>query len=149
MKYFSGMIHIGTADPQNVRKYIRHCVLEATVEIGLLQSVIFKQTEPFLRPTQGFIEFCSPGSNQQYSNIGSDNGLAPIRWHVIIWTSDGSFTDEYMRHSTSTYTLWCMLIIMSSGKFRTFVDIFILAWHNKILRGGQKSFGQLCLFGEC
>ena len=36
-----------------------------------------------------FIEVCSKGSNQQYSSIGSDNGLVPIRRQAIIWTNDG------------------------------------------------------------
>ena len=36
-----------------------------------------------------FIEICSPGSNWQYSSIGSDNGLAPTRRQTIIWTNDG------------------------------------------------------------
>ena len=31
--------------------------------------------------------FFSYGSNLQYSSIGSDNGLAPNRWQVIIWTN--------------------------------------------------------------
>ena len=31
-----------------------------------------------------FTEFCSKGSNQQYSNMGSDDGLAPARWQAII-----------------------------------------------------------------
>ena len=31
----------------------------------------------------------SLGSNQWYANIGSDNGLAPIRRQTIIWTNDG------------------------------------------------------------
>ena len=30
----------------------------------------------------------------QYSSIGSDNGLAPTRWQAIIWTNDGQFTDS-------------------------------------------------------
>ena len=29
------------------------------------------------------------GSNQQYSSIGSDDGLAPDRRQAIIWTNDG------------------------------------------------------------
>ena len=37
----------------------------------------------------------------QYSIIGSDNGLAPSRRQDIIWTNDGKFTDDYMRHSAS------------------------------------------------
>ena len=36
-----------------------------------------------------FTEFCSQGSNQQYSNISSDNGLAQTRRQAIIWTNDG------------------------------------------------------------
>ena len=36
-----------------------------------------------------FIELYSQGSNQQYSSIGSDNGLAPTRQQAIIWTSEG------------------------------------------------------------
>ena len=38
---------------------------------------------------KNFIEIYSPGSNQQYSIIDSDNGLAPVRWQAIIWTNDG------------------------------------------------------------
>ena len=37
----------------------------------------------------------------QCSSIGLDNGLAPTRRQAIIWTKDGKFTDEYMRHSAS------------------------------------------------
>ena len=29
------------------------------------------------------------GPNLQYSSIGSDNGLAPVRQQAIIWTNDG------------------------------------------------------------
>ena len=35
----------------------------------------------------------------QHSSIGSVNGLAPNRRQAIIWTNDGKFTDEYIRHS--------------------------------------------------
>ena len=34
-----------------------------------------------------FTEICSLGSNWQYGNIGSDNGLAPNRWQAIFWTN--------------------------------------------------------------
>ena len=37
------------------------------------------------------------GSNQQYSSIGSDNGLVPTRRQAIIWTNYGFFTDVHMR----------------------------------------------------
>ena len=33
-----------------------------------------------------FTEVCS---NNQYSSIGSDNGLAPTRRQAIIWANDG------------------------------------------------------------
>ena len=48
-----------------------------------------------------FTEVCSWCINQQYTSIGSDNGLAPTRRQAIIWTNDGWFTDAYMRHSAS------------------------------------------------
>ena len=38
---------------------------------------------------QDSTEICSQGSNEQYSNIGSDNGLAPARRQAIILTNDG------------------------------------------------------------
>ena len=36
-----------------------------------------------------FTEFCFQGSNQQYSSIDSDNGLAQARRQAIIWTNGG------------------------------------------------------------
>ena len=36
-----------------------------------------------------FAEICSHWYNQQFSSIGSDNGLAPNRRQAIIWTNDG------------------------------------------------------------
>ena len=36
-----------------------------------------------------FIGICSPGSTQKYSIIGSDTGLAPVRWQAIIWPFHG------------------------------------------------------------
>ena len=38
---------------------------------------------------------------QQYSSIGSDNGLVPTRPQAIIWTNDGYITDAVMHHSAS------------------------------------------------
>ena len=34
--------------------------------------------------------------NQQYSTIGSDNGLVSTGRQAIIWTDDGVLTDTYM-----------------------------------------------------
>ena len=42
-----------------------------------------------------------PGPNQQYSNIGSDNGLAPAGRQAIIWSNGGYFMDAYMRQVAS------------------------------------------------
>ena len=39
--------------------------------------------------------------NEQYSNISSDNGLAPTRRQTIICTNVDQFTDAYMRHLAS------------------------------------------------
>ena len=47
---------------------------------------------------ENFTEVCSLESCQQYSIIGTDNGLVPNRWQAIIWTHGGGFTDEYMHH---------------------------------------------------
>ena len=38
---------------------------------------------------QYFIEYCSVGSNWLKSALIKNNGLAPSRWHVIIWINDG------------------------------------------------------------
>ena len=38
---------------------------------------------------QDFTEVSSHGSNQPYSSIGSDNGLAPVRRQAIVWINDG------------------------------------------------------------
>ena len=50
---------------------------------------------------QNFTEVYSHGSNWQNSSIGSDNGLAPNKRQVIVWTNDGQFTDAYIHHSDS------------------------------------------------
>ena len=48
-----------------------------------------------------FTEVYSQESNQQYSSIGSDNGLAPAKRQAIVWTKGGYFTDAYMHHTVS------------------------------------------------
>ena len=42
------------------------------------------------------------GSNWQYGNTGSNNGLAPTKPQAIIWTNDDYFTVAYVRHSALT-----------------------------------------------
>ena len=44
------------------------------------------------------------GSNQQYSSIVSDNGLALSKWEAIIWTYD-----DYMRHYVEPTMLTCVI----------------------------------------
>ena len=44
------------------------------------------------------MKFVTRGPIKQYHSIGLDDGLAPTRWQAIIWSSDGQFTDSYMRH---------------------------------------------------
>ena len=46
-----------------------------------------------------FIEVCLQRSNQQYSSIDSDNGLASTRQQAIIWANVGLIADACMRHS--------------------------------------------------
>ena len=45
--------------------------------------------------------FIPKGLINNNPSIGSDNGLAPTRQQVIIWTNDDYFTDTYMRASVS------------------------------------------------
>ena len=48
------------------------------------------------------LKFVPKGSNQRYSSIGSDNGLASTRQQASIWTNDVySLLDAYMHHSDS------------------------------------------------
>ena len=42
-----------------------------------------------IRISTNFTEVCSLGFYQQYSSIGSDNGLASTRRQAIIWTNAG------------------------------------------------------------
>ena len=50
---------------------------------------------------QDFTEVCPLVWNSQYSNSGSDNGLAPTRRQATIWTNDDKFTETYMCPSAS------------------------------------------------
>ena len=43
-------------------------------------------------------EVYSQGPNEQYSSIGSDNGLASTKRQAIMWTNDEYFADSYIRH---------------------------------------------------
>ena len=35
---------------------------------------------------------------QQYSSIGSDNGLVLARQQTIVWSNDGQYTDAHVCH---------------------------------------------------
>ena len=98
----------------------------------------------------------SQGSNEQYSSIGSDNGLTPSRWQAIISTNDGWFIDAYMRHSVSRsysygpqeWRLWQKLYfkyisrltgreLLLNNHLEVFISFLlvishqIMAWHRK------------------
>ena len=55
------------------------------LSLSKLKQIYFTQRLNFY---WDFSEVCSLGSNQEYSSIGSDNGLVPTRWKAIIWTND-------------------------------------------------------------
>ena len=62
----------------------------------------------------------SLGSNQQHSNIGSDNGLAPNRQQAVIWTNDG-------------LVYWCIYSSFCLNEF-TLLDYQVLNPGDLILR---------------
>ena len=80
-----------------------------------------------------FTEVCSQGSNYLYSNIGSDNGLAPTRRQAIIWNNDTYITDAYMRHSASI-SLFCTLINFIFHDPSPPTPLFLSGLHLNILR---------------
>ena len=55
---------------------------------------------------EDFTEICSPRSNQQYSIIGSDNGLAPIRRQSIIFHYLNQRWLTLMTHICTTRPQW-------------------------------------------
>ena len=58
---------------------------------------------------------CSTGSNWQYAIIGPSKDLAPNRWQVFIWTSDG-LDYWYIYASLGLYELnWNILISAQEG----------------------------------
>ena len=68
--------------------------LPHTDKMATISQTIFSSAFPWMKTFQfqiNFTEICSLGSNRQYGSIGSDNGLAPNRRQVIIWTKDGMF----------------------------------------------------------
>ena len=50
---------------------------------------------------KNFTEVCSIGSNEQYSNTGSDNGSVLTRQQAIIWSRESEVSDVYIRHLAS------------------------------------------------
>ena len=91
------------------------------------------------------LKFVPKVSNQQYSSIGLDNGLAPTRCKVIIWTKDSWFTEAYLRHSVSMTNLLfgCLLIqCIILTQWRTIPDyiyIYIYEWSNDITVSAYRS----------
>ena len=60
-----------------------------------------------------FIEICSPGSNQQYSSIGSDYGL--IKWciHASLSLSELNCTKASLEDSSIVYLQTYMCVFMN------------------------------------
>ena len=48
----------------------------------------------------GFTAICSKRFNDEYFNIGSDNGLALNMWHTVIYNNDVKFADTYIHDLT-------------------------------------------------
>ena len=61
------------------------------------------------------LKFVTKGPNENYSRIGSDDGLVPSRRQAIIWANEDQFIGAYMRHSAaiswygSTYTVYTLI----------------------------------------
>ena len=49
----------------------------------------FSWNENVWMPIKISLKFVPRGSNEQYSSIGSDNGLVPVKQQAIIWNNDG------------------------------------------------------------
>ena len=65
-----------------------------------------------------FTEVCSWGSSQQYSSIGSDNGLAPARRQAIIWTNDDqAYWRIYGSLALNDLTTDAVSILLDKGVF--------------------------------
>ena len=70
------------------------------------------------------IEVCSQGSNQQYSSIGSDYGLALVRWQTIIWTNEGLvYWCKYVSLCLNEL-IYCVSHLARSIHFRKHQNIF-------------------------
>ena len=73
----------------------------------------------------------SKGSNYQYSSIGSDNGLAPVRWQAIIWINDG-------------LVYWCIYVSLSLNELNTYKNTIWLNVYWYII--WQKDHSEVLLY---
>ena len=66
-------------------------------------------------------------SNEQYSNIGSDNGLVPTRQQAIIRTYDGKFTEAYLNHMASiSWQLTVYNILLQANTTTFTIETFLM-----------------------
>ena len=75
-------------------------------------------------------QVCFPGVSWQYSNIGSDNGLAPNRQHAIIWTND----------ALGCQRIYASLGLNESTKINVYLLVYggeVIPYVNEIVRYGH------------
>ena len=86
-------VPIGLNNSQSSYREICRLSVDATKWLpfadGVLEFVFLYENWGI--PIQICTKFCSQSSNQQYTSIGSDNGMMLNRWQTIIWTIDGLF----------------------------------------------------------
>ena len=80
-----------------------------------------------------FIEVCYQRSNQQYSSIGSDNGLSLGRRQAIIWTNAGIRTNHGL-------LFWIINVSLGPNELMKTKHICIFYRFWKLKRGKLKSF---------
>ena len=65
---------------------ITHCDRD---KMAAISQTVYSNAFSWMHCLENFTEIRSHRSNQQYSSIGSDNGLAPVSRQSIIWNNNG------------------------------------------------------------
>ena len=96
-------------------------------------SNAFSWMKVYINYDYDFIEVCSQGSNQQYSSIGSDNGLSLGLRQAIIWTNAGIRTNHGL-------LFWIINVSLGPNELMKTKHICIFYRFWKLKRGKLKSF---------
>ena len=93
-----------------------------------------------------FTGMCSLGSNLYYTNIGSDNGLAPNRWQAIFWTNN-ALVYKYASVDLDELSYWPqgnLTVILKNIIFKYIFKITIIIdiktielWPHKLFRNNN------------